>query len=183
MGTINWQSSDGVTLKSLRQSAGIGLSVLAKKAALSTEQLIQLEEGGSNLFYSESIKLRAGERVLEILGFKFTSPPRHFEDTTPLASENRIIPANQKLKYLGNWIDGVFQKIANLFKSQDSRAIEETDEHFSAHFQAQESDSGSNSYLLRLWRSTVLWSVMGGAAIAIIIYDFYSRYLSLIQRF
>jgi len=74
MSFVNWQTSDGVTLKSLRQSAGMGLSVLARKASLSTEQLKQLEDGGSHLFYSEAIKLRAGERVLAILGFKFKEP-------------------------------------------------------------------------------------------------------------
>ncbi len=181
MGTLNWQSSDGVTLKSLRQSAGIGLSVLAKKAALSTEQLIQLEEGGSNLFYSEAIKLRAGERVLEILGFKFTSPPRHFEDKAPFAPENRIIPVTRKLSHLGLWISGVLQRIFNPFKTPKSTFKAATGEHFSDQNQKRESQSDRDSYLIRLWRSTTLWSLMGGAAVAIIIYDFYSRYLSLMQ--
>ena len=44
MSNMDWQTSDGVTLKSLRQSAGIGLSVLARKASLSVDQLRQLED-------------------------------------------------------------------------------------------------------------------------------------------
>lgn len=89
---MNWQTSDGVTLKSLRQSAGIGLSVLARKASLSVDQLKQLEDGGSSLFYTEAIKLRAGERVLSILGFRFTEPQTESEDQV-----NHLVKTSQRI--------------------------------------------------------------------------------------
>ena len=172
MSHLDWQSSDGITLKSLRQSAGMSVSVLAKKASLSTEQLMQLEEGGSNLFYSQAIKLRSGQRVLAILGFQFTEPPT--QQATPLSvvDSKRIIPLDQSIGSLGNrFLSTVslnFFKI--LFKKSPVQSSVQAD------LDRSTTNPSSPNYLSRIWRSTTLWSLMGTAALAIIIYDFYAMH-------
>jgi transcriptional regulator with XRE-family HTH domain len=63
-----WSESDAQRLKSLRESVGLDISILARRLCLSVHQLRQLEEGGVDRFYSESIKLQTGRKVLRSLG-------------------------------------------------------------------------------------------------------------------
>jgi len=158
MSNLDWQTSDGVTLKSLRQSAGIGLSVLAKKASLSVEQLKQLEEGGSSLFYTEAIKLRAGERVLSILGFRFTEPEAKIQDQNN--PTHRIIPVKAQT---APWIESL-----SLAKAFLSRQLSLLFERITPTLGIR-----GQSVLSSLWHSSMLWVLMGTLATVLLCYDFY----------
>ena len=170
MSNLDWQTSDGVTLKSLRQSAGIGLSVLAKKASLSVEQLKQLEEGGSSLFYTEAIKLRAGERVLSILGFRFTEP-----QATPLVQgnpANRIIPVKSQTPTLLGYVFLAKDVLSKKFVTVFGRItlFTELRKGFAL---------GQSASMTSLWHSSTLWVVTGTLASMLLCYDLY---LQVVQR-
>ena len=178
MSNLDWQTSDGVTLKSLRQSAGIGLSVLARKASLSVEQLKQLEDGGSSLFYTEAIKLRAGERVLSILGFRFTDPEP--DESLTGNALNRIVPLKEPSA--GLWTQ--FQKVFDALVSVHSRGLK-TLMRFGSGVKRlcssvvadnpDPSDGGVQpkkiNPLTVLWHSTSVWVMMGSFASALLVYD------------
>jgi transcriptional regulator with XRE-family HTH domain len=59
--------NDGITLKSLREAAGLDIAQLASLANLSLGQVRQLEEGGDSNFYSPQIKSQSMRRVLRLL--------------------------------------------------------------------------------------------------------------------
>ncbi len=182
MSNLNWQSSDGVTLKSLRQSAGIGLSVLARKASLSVEQLRQLEDGGSNLFYSEAIKLRAGERVLSILGFRFTEPQTQVHEQMPGNPKHRIIPLKPPVPSLLNRLRTAFSFLINelskFLKTLSERLTAVFNQpflHRVLHVRKASSLGALTAKPLDIsfWHSTGLWVLMGTLASALLVYDFY----------
>ncbi len=177
MSHLDWQSSDGITLKSLRQSAGMSVPVLAKKASLSTEQLMQLEEGGSHLFYSQAIKLRSGQRVLAILGFEFTEPPAIKDVPLSLVDSKRIIPVDQSIVSLDNRFRNLFLSMIRLRFFKDFLKKPHVENSDPADSLLLTPNSSPHNYLSRIWRSTAIWSCMGTAALAIIIYDFYTLHL------
>ncbi len=58
----------GERLRALRLLAGLDLSELAKRAALSSSQLEQLENGSHGSFYNDSIRRQAARKVAMVLG-------------------------------------------------------------------------------------------------------------------
>jgi hypothetical protein len=63
-----WRAEDGQLLKELRTSAGLNRPDFSRAASISTAQLLQLEEGGDELFYSQTIKFQMGRKLLLKLG-------------------------------------------------------------------------------------------------------------------
>jgi DNA-binding XRE family transcriptional regulator len=63
-----WQKSDGEKLKQLRNAANINSADMARWAAISTNQLHQLEDGGDSSFYSQQIKYNMGSKLLKLFG-------------------------------------------------------------------------------------------------------------------
>ena len=63
-----WQAEDGRLLKDLRTSAGLDIHEFSRAASISVAQLRQLEEGGNELFYSQTIKFQMGRKLLRRLG-------------------------------------------------------------------------------------------------------------------
>ena len=83
-----WTSGEAKLLRELRQAAGIDRAALARRCALSTSQLAELEEGGSKQFYSERIKSHTGRAVLARLGYSPTpaTAPALAADPAPTLS-------------------------------------------------------------------------------------------------
>ena len=63
-----WSSADGALLKKLRQEAGVEVITLARLHSLSSSQVKQLEDGGDSSFYTQSIKLATGRKLLMHFG-------------------------------------------------------------------------------------------------------------------
>ena len=59
---------NGVRLRELREAAGWGIDELARMASLSVAQLLEMENGGSERFYTVQIKINATRKVAQILG-------------------------------------------------------------------------------------------------------------------
>ncbi len=172
MSNMDWQTSDGVTLKSLRQSAGIGLSVLARKASLSVDQLRQLEDGGSSLFYTEAIKLRAGERVLSILGFRFTEPQVQVQEQALGNPVQRIVPLQPPKPPLGLRIARIYEYLETRFKGQFAvlaRVLR------GVGGVGRAGGAGGSAVLQSMWHSKFLWILMGSMATGLLTYDLSQR--------
>lgn len=63
-----WLAEDGRLLKDLRTAAGLDIHEFSRAASISAAQLRQLEDGGNELFYSQSIKFQMGRKLLLKLG-------------------------------------------------------------------------------------------------------------------
>jgi DNA-binding XRE family transcriptional regulator len=63
-----WLPVDGALLKKLREDAGVEITTLARLHTLSTSQIKQLENGGDSSFYTPSIKLATGRKLLMHFG-------------------------------------------------------------------------------------------------------------------
>jgi len=61
-------SIDGSLLRLQRESRGWTMTDMAVRSCLSVKQIRQLEEGGSESFYSEAVKLTAAKKVASLLG-------------------------------------------------------------------------------------------------------------------
>jgi transcriptional regulator with XRE-family HTH domain len=59
---------NGNLLRLQRESRGWTLNDMAHRSCLSIKQVQQLEEGGSESFYSEAVKLTAAKKVASLLG-------------------------------------------------------------------------------------------------------------------
>lgn len=59
---------DGARLRQLREKAGLSVSALARMAALSKNQIEQLESGGDSLFYNPGVKRQAARKLAALLG-------------------------------------------------------------------------------------------------------------------
>ena len=81
-----WLPADGALLKKLREDAEVEITTIARQHSLSKTQVKQLEEGGDSSFYSPSIKLATGRKLLMHFG----------ADVQPLEEEVEI---NQKETY------------------------------------------------------------------------------------
>jgi cytoskeleton protein RodZ len=68
-----WQPEDGKALAEARASTDLSRAEFARALCLSEKQLIQLEEGGSQSFYSERIKFQMGQRILAQFGLSTVS--------------------------------------------------------------------------------------------------------------
>ncbi len=175
MSNMDWQTSDGVTLKSLRQSAGIGLSVLARKASLSVDQLRQLEDGGSSLFYTEAIKLRAGERALSILGFRFTEPQVQVHEQALGHPVQRIVPLQSPKPPLGLRLARMGEYVEAKFKGQFA-VLARVLRVFRVFRGAGGVGGVGGSVVLRsVWHSKFLWILMGIMATGLLAYDLSQR--------
>jgi len=63
-----WLPADGALLKKLREDTGLEITTLARLHSLSTSQIKQLENGGDSSFYTPSIKLATGRKLLMHFG-------------------------------------------------------------------------------------------------------------------
>jgi len=63
-----WLPVDGALLKKLREDAGVEVTTLARLHSLSSSQIKQLENGGDSSFYTPSIKLATGRKLLMHFG-------------------------------------------------------------------------------------------------------------------
>ncbi len=64
-----WTDTDAQRLKALREQAGADLAAFAKRHALSTGQVRELEGGKPGSFYSDDIKAHVGRKLLTALGY------------------------------------------------------------------------------------------------------------------
>jgi hypothetical protein len=91
-----WTSEDAQQLTTLRDAAGLDVSILAKRHSLSVHQVRQLEEGGDDRFYSQAIKLQVGRKLLRALGGDLVELPQ-VEDVAELASDVKTSPVPEPL--------------------------------------------------------------------------------------
>lgn len=63
-----WQSTDAQRLKQLRLARAMDTLSLAQQAAISEQQLLELEGQAKGQFYTEAIKRQTGQRLLRLLG-------------------------------------------------------------------------------------------------------------------
>jgi len=80
-----WLPVDGALLKKLREDAGVEITTLARLHSLSTSQIKQLENGGDRSFYTPSIKLATGRKLLMHFGADIQSLEQ--EDEQPPAQD------------------------------------------------------------------------------------------------
>jgi len=65
-------SFDGDLLRKQRENRGWTVNDIAARACLSVKQIRQLEEGGSESFYSSAVRLTAAKKVASLLGVSIT---------------------------------------------------------------------------------------------------------------
>ena len=87
-----WLPVNGALLKKLREDAGVEITTLARLHSLSTSQIKQLENGGDSSFYTPSIKLATGRKLLMHLGAD-VRPLEEFEINQTETSEPEITAA------------------------------------------------------------------------------------------
>ena len=87
-----WLPVNGALLKKLREDAGVEITTLARLHSLSTSQIKQLENGGDSSFYTPSIKLATGRKLLMHLGAD-VQPLEEFEINQTETSEPEISAA------------------------------------------------------------------------------------------
>ena len=87
-----WLPINGALLKKLREDAGVEITTLARLHSLSTSQIKQLENGGDSSFYTPSIKLATGRKLLMHLGAD-VQPLEEFEINQTETSEPEITVA------------------------------------------------------------------------------------------
>ena len=87
-----WLPINGALLKKLREDAGVEITTLARLHSLSTSQIKQLENGGDSSFYTPSIKLATGRKLLMHLGAD-VRPLEEFEINQTETSEPEISAA------------------------------------------------------------------------------------------
>jgi hypothetical protein len=89
-----WSPADGALLKALREEAGLEVITLARLHSLSSSQVKQLEDGGDSSFYTHSIKLATGRKLLMHFGADVQSLDEAPEPKTVLEPE--ITPEETK---------------------------------------------------------------------------------------
>lgn len=89
----SWSDADGQLLKELREQAGLAPAVFAKRHALSTSHLKELEGGGIGSFYSDDIKAHTGRKLLGALGYEFPQEPESLAPTQAPAEPGEFPPA------------------------------------------------------------------------------------------
>ncbi len=78
-----WTNTDAQRLKALREQAGTDLAAFAKRYALSTGQVRELEGGKPGSFYSDDIKAHTGRRLLAALGYVAPAEPEPEPEPEP----------------------------------------------------------------------------------------------------
>lgn len=89
-----WQAEDGRLLKDLRTSAGLDIHEFSRAASISVAQLRQLEDGGNELFYSQTIKFQMGRKLLRKLGADVVRAAEEPAPETPSLFDFSPSPAN-----------------------------------------------------------------------------------------
>ena len=85
---------DGDLLRKQREIRGWTMNDMAIRACLSVKQIRQLEEGGSESFYSSAVKWTAAKKVASLLGISITQQvdPSHSSSLTDaLQSEGPVL--------------------------------------------------------------------------------------------
>jgi DNA-binding XRE family transcriptional regulator len=88
-----WLPVDGALLKKLREDAEVEITTLARQHSLSKNQVKQLEEGGDSSFYSPSIKLATGRKLLMHFGADVQPLEEEVEINQTQTSEPEITAA------------------------------------------------------------------------------------------
>jgi len=88
-----WLPVDGALLKKLREDAGVEVTTLARLHSLSTSQIKQLENGGDSSFYTPSIKLATGRKLLMHFGADVQPLEEEVEINQTQTSEPEITAA------------------------------------------------------------------------------------------
>ena len=88
-----WLPVDGALLKKLREDAGVEVTTLARLHSLSSSQIKQLENGGDSSFYTPSIKLATGRKLLMHFGADVQPLEEEVEINQTQTSEPEITAA------------------------------------------------------------------------------------------
>jgi DNA-binding XRE family transcriptional regulator len=88
-----WLPVDGALLKKLREDAEVEITTLARQHSLSKNQVMQLEEGGDSSFYTPSIKLATGRKLLMHFGADVQPLEEEVEINQTQTSEPEITAA------------------------------------------------------------------------------------------
>jgi len=88
-----WLPADGALLKKLREDAEVEITTIARQHSLSKTQVKQLEEGGDSSFYSPSIKLATGRKLLMHFGADVKTLEEEIEINQTQTSEPEITAA------------------------------------------------------------------------------------------
>lgn len=78
-----WTDTDAQRLKALREQAGADQAAFAKRHALSTGQVRELEGGKPGSFYSDDIKAHVGRKLLAALGYVAPLEPEPEPEAEP----------------------------------------------------------------------------------------------------
>ena len=88
-----WLPVDGALLKKLREEAGVEVTTLARLHSLSSSQIKQLENGGDSSFYTPTIKLATGRKLLMHFGADVQPLEEEVEINQTQTSEPEITAA------------------------------------------------------------------------------------------
>ena len=88
-----WLTVDGALLKKLREEAGVEVTTLARLHSLSSSQIKQLENGGDSSFYTPTIKLATGRKLLMHFGADVQPLEEEVEINQTQTSEPEITAA------------------------------------------------------------------------------------------
>ena len=87
-------SIDGSLLRLQRETRGWTMTDMAVRSCLSIKQIRQLEEGGSESFYSDAVKLTAAKKVASLLGLSVEQVLGQPARSVPLSSDTSPQPLN-----------------------------------------------------------------------------------------
>ncbi len=87
-------SIDGSLLRLQRETRGWTMTDMAVRSCLSIKQIRQLEEGGSESFYSDAVKLTAAKKVASLLGLSVEQVMGRPARSLPLSSDASPQPLN-----------------------------------------------------------------------------------------
>ncbi len=86
-------SIDGRLLRLHRETRGWTMTDMAMRSCLSIKQIRQLEEGGSDSFYSDSVKLTAAKKVGAVLGLSAAQVLSQSTQPLPVSADAPLQPS------------------------------------------------------------------------------------------
>ena len=86
-------SIDGRLLRLHRETRGWTMTDMAMRSCLSIKQIRQLEEGGTDSFYSDSVKLTAAKKVGAVLGLSAAQVLGQPNQPMPVSAEAPLQPS------------------------------------------------------------------------------------------
>lgn len=128
---------DGGLLREQREIRGWTINDIAMRACLSAKQIQQLEEGGSESFYSSAVKLTAAKKVAALLGVSMTQGAEQSE--------------------ISSLTDGLHSSPAVVQEPSLSKAITQI-ESVPAEFKQEASNQAAKTPQLSLWVLGVLFA-------------------------